>query len=259
MLNLYLLALPAALWLVWRVRRHGAWLWCFSATFAALLLWRHLGISFGNRYGLFMSFFAQFLLAEVAAMGLLRLSRARMSLKLPFQPSRRDAALLMALPLAAVLAALPSPMLRVALDRTAPAGLKAPLELLKQPSPHDAYYRQYTALAPLLTPADVVMTPTTREVFDLAAITGARFVSAPGAIRVPDARERFEAAFVFFQRGVSWHARVSLLGRYRATKVLLPSTHAGLYVELTQQLGPPTYRSGQLALFEVPSAPTLLL
>ncbi len=249
--NLYVVAVPSAAWLVLRARRHTVWVWGLAASYVALLSWRALGISFGNRYAFYMGFFAQFMVAEVVAAGLLVMVRARVRLTSALSWARSDSILALFVVLVAVCASLPSPMMRLATSPRSPIALEGPLELLAQPSPHDAYYRRYAALAFYLGPSDVVMTPTTRAVFDIAATTGARFVSSPNAIKVPDVAQRYEAAAMYFRPGVGELVRSTLLERFGVTKVLLPAASGGLLPELRRELGSPIFQDPRMALFAV--------
>ena len=252
LVNLYVVALPCAWWLLFRVRQHGVWCWTFVATYAALCLWKYLGISFGNRYSLFMGFPAQFLVAETVAMGLLVLTRAQPSLRPAFALRVSDKRFVSLACVVALIAALPSPMLAAAASRESLVGLKAPSSLLHGPSPHDTYYSRYAGLRPFLSSGDIVMMPTSRDAFDIAATTGARFVSAPGAIRVRDFRQRFQAVTSYFHPGAGSASRALLLERYQVTKVIVPAYYSALLPPLSQELGPALYQDQRLALFQVP-------
>lgn len=256
--NLYLVALPCGAWLVLRVRQHRVWLWSFVATYAALWAWQLLGISFGNRYAFFMAFFAQFLVAETIAAGLLVLTGGQLSVRPAFSMSRDDKRFVLLSMLASILAALPSPMLEAAIRRESPVALQAPWKLLRQQPPDRLYYARYLGLASVLSADDIVMMPTSRDAFDIAAVTGARFVSAPGALRVSDLVQRFQAANLYFLPRTSAATRRQLLTRYDVTKVILPATHFTLLQRLTSELGPPVYKDGRLALFRVPNAQSSL-
>lgn len=251
LLNLYLVALPCALWLVLRARRHAVWVWGFAGSYIVLVIWRALGISFGNRYAFFMGFFAQFLVAEAMSVGLLAMLDRRVALRHAFRMARDDKLLTKALCFAALLAPLPSPMLKHALDDTSLAALQNPLELLTGPSPHDQYYRQYAMLRHYLGAGDVVIAPTVRDVFDIAAVTGARFISAPGLLRVPDIHERFRAAEQYYRPSTSTPTRAAIAKHYRATKALLPAQLSPLAENFRAVLGPPVYRDSRLALYAI--------
>lgn len=248
--TLYLLFVPIAVWVAYRLRSHLVWILCLVASYAALLIWRAMEVSFGNRYSFFMAFFAQFLLAEVLAIAILLALRAQVSLKVLLSARRPDKLLLVSLLPAALIMLLISPVWRQAFDPSSPARLQSPSALLAQASPHDAYYHSYPELRARLRSEDLIMMPTSRVAFDLAALTGARFVSAPGAIRADDVVERFRAATLFFRPGVSVAARAMLLARYRVTHVLVPANHAGLLPELARQLGRPLFRNAQFTLFD---------
>jgi len=247
--NLYLVALPCAAWLLLRTRQYRAWLWAFLTTYAALLAWQALGISFGNRYAFFMGFFAHFFVAEAVAAGVLVLTGAQWSLRPRLAIEADDKRLLVVLLLASLLAVIPSPMLAAAVGRDSPVALKAPWELIREAPPDVVYYENYVGLVPLLAPNDIVMMPTLRDAFDIGAQTGARFVSAPGALRASDLLQRFQAANTYFLPHASPTTRRRLLARYHATKVILPAAYFALFPRLTAELGPPLYQDSKLVLF----------
>lgn len=250
--NLYLVALPCAVWLVVRQKRHAFWVLGFGATLAALTVWRSLGISFGNRYSLFMGVPAQLVVSETAALGILVIARARPSLLPQLSLDQGDRMAVVTLLLAAVVAGVSSPMLRVACDGASAARLRSPKELLGLPAPGKRYYEKYQALKPYLSSEDVVMTPHSREVFDIAATTGARFASAPGAIRVSDAHDRARAVASYFNLSTTAALRRALLDRYGITKVLLPRAYHGFFPRLQRELGEPPYQDDRFAVFAVP-------
>jgi hypothetical protein len=254
MLGLYLVAVPAAVWLVVRVRRHAFMVMGFAATFAALELWRLLGISFGNRYSFFMAFFAQFLVAEAVAAGALAVAGAldheRTELPAERPRPRIDRPVAIILLVAAALAWLPSPMWgKARSDRT--SRLASPAALWRRPSPHDAYHAQLGGLAAALRPGDVVLMPLSRAAFDVASLTGARVVSAPNAHRVPDARARERDVNLYFSDRATPAQRLEIAVRYCATRVLLVRPKPPLLRALQQQLGAPMYRDRAHVLFDV--------
>ena len=184
--NLYYLALPCAAYLVLRLRRHGFWLLGMVVTLGVLMLWRRLGIDYGNRYAFFGAFFAQFLLAEVMALGLLGLSRPLCELSAARRWPWLDRPLTLAVALGALSVWQPSPMWK-----EHGKAVRPPWALLRAPSAHDVYYARFGALKPLLTGDDVVLAQSSDGlVFELAAITHAHFVSAPYMVRVPDQGQR---------------------------------------------------------------------
>lgn len=251
--NLYLVALPCAAWVLSRVRRHRFWVLGFCATYGVLLMWRALGVSFGNRYAFFMAFFAQFYVAEVAALGLVVLTKGRPSLRVAFQLQKEDRLVVVACLAVALIGVLPSPMLQEALREGSIAQLHSPAELLSMPSPHDAYYRRNAELRPYLGPKDIVVAPNTRDVFDIAATTGARFICSPGAIRVVDVWDRMRAASHFFAPRVGRQARLTIAKRYDATKILLPRSLWSELPALSRQFGAPLYRGTNWVVFALPS------
>ena len=245
LLNLYCLALPCAAYLMLRLRRHGFWLLGLAATLAALMLWRWLGLDYGNRYAFFMAFFAQFMLAEVMALGLLAVFRPLVELS----PSRASATLdrpAAILVLAATLVAwVPSPMWKEHGSK-----VWSPVDLLKLSSPHDAYYAKFPELRRYLSRQDVLLMPSSHLVFDVASLTGARFVSAPYTVRVPDQHARARDVRVFFDPATAPAERLNIAQRSRATKVLVLNWQFNLIETLTQLFGPALYRDQGCALFD---------
>ena len=245
--NLYYLALPCAAYLVLRLRRHGFWLLGMVVTLGVLMLWRRLGIDYGNRYAFFGAFFAQFLLAEVMALGLLGLSRPLYELSAARRRPWLDRPLTLAVALSALSAWQPSPMWR-----EYGKAVRPPWALLRAPSAHDAYYARFGALKPLLTGDDVVLAQSSDGlVFDLAAITHAHFVSASFMVRVPDQGQREADVQNFFDPESSADRRQEIALRRRATKVLLMSRQFALLEPLQRKLGRPLYQDDEFAVFAV--------
>jgi hypothetical protein len=244
--SLYCLALPCAAYLTLRLRKHRFWLLGLAATLAALLFWRWLGFDYGNRYAFFMAFFAQFMLAEVMALGLLAVFRPLVELS----PSRASATLdrpAAIIVLACTLVAwVPSPMWKAQ-----GSTVRSPLALLQMSSPHDAYYAKFPELRRYLSDRDVVLMWSSHLVFDVASITGARFISAPYTVRVPDQDARARDVHVFFDPATDSDERVGIAHGRGATKVLLLSWQFKLLDEFTQLFGEPLYRDGGCALFDV--------
>jgi hypothetical protein len=241
-LDLYLVAIPCAAWLVTRARRHLFFVVGFAATAAALLLWRAIGVGFGNRYAFFMAFFAQFLVAEVATAGLLVLLRS--------PPVGRsfwlDRVTPVALLLAAALAWIPSPMWK-----TKENTLPSPLALWRRPSTHDAYYAQFGALPAQVRRDDVVLMAGWQRAFDFLAITGAKVVSTRTLHRIPQTEARGQEMGLLFSEDARPEARLAIIRKYCATKVLLPSDRARVVAALQAWLGAPMYRDGQYTMFDV--------
>jgi hypothetical protein len=239
-LDLYLVAIPCAAWLVTRARRHLFFVLGFAATAAALLLWRAIGVGFGNRYAFFMAFFAQFLVAEVATAGVLVLLRA----PAVGRSFWLDRAAPVALLLAAALAWIPSPMWK---ENTLPS----PLALWRRPSTHDAYYAQFGALPAQVRRDDVVLMAGWQRAFDFLAITGARVVSTRTLHRIPQTEARGQEMGVLFSEDARPEARLAIIRKYCATRVLLPSDRARVVAALQAWLGTPMYRDGQYTMFDV--------
>lgn len=252
-LNLYLVALPCAIWAIARVRRHAFIALAFLATFIALEVWRAAGISFGNRYSFFMAFWAQFLVAEAAAAGVLaiagKLDETSTDLPVGRRYPRVDRPLTILLLVAAALSWFASPMWQEARKRSL-ARLSTPSELWRGTSPVDRYYSQFDGLARHLGPEDVAIMPVSRTAFDLASITGAQIVSSPNAHRVPDARIRERDMGRFFSDRATAQTRLEFARRYGATKVLLLRKQFRVLRTMEQLFGPPLYRDGNHALFD---------
>jgi hypothetical protein len=227
-----------------RVRRHGFWLLGMAVTLGTLMLWRQLGIDYGNRYAFFAAFFAQFLLAEVMALGLLGLWRPLCELSAARRWPRLDRPLTLAIALGALTAWQSSPMWT-----EHGKAVRPPWTLLREPSAHDVYYARFGALEPLLTRDDVVLARSDMMVFDLAAITGAHFVSAPYMVRVPDQTQREADVQTFFDPETSADQRQEIARRRGATKVLLASEQFALLEPLQLAMGRPLYQDDRLALF----------
>jgi hypothetical protein len=248
--NLYLLAIPCALWLLLRLRRHGFVILAFFATFAALAVWRALGISFGNRYSFFMAFWAHFLVAEVMAAGILVLARGRRAIDqaASAQPWL-DRPLLALLIAAFVVAWQISPAWRQS-RRTGITRLAPPGELWRRPSSHDQYYSQFGRLTEHLGHGDLVMMLVGRPVLDLASITGAAFLGSPNALRVPDVNVRQQALSTVFSPESDTPTRLAIARHYCANKLLLSSSRFALLPRMTEAFGAPIYRDAEYALFQ---------
>jgi hypothetical protein len=251
--TLYALAVPCAIYLMARFDKHGFWVLALLATLGALAAWRLVGISFGNRYAFFAAFFAQFLVAEVMALGVLALVREPSELA-PDRPWRwLDRPFSIGVLAVACLVWLPSPMIRQARKTGELGALPSPGELFDRPSPHDAYYDRFAALRPLVSRRDVVMMPHSRTVFDFASITGARVVSSPNAHQILDRNLRASDVARFFEDDTDRDVRVHMVDYYRVTKVLVPKDHFELAPALVEIFGEPVYQSDEYALWAVPS------
>jgi hypothetical protein len=244
--NLYLVALPCVAYLALRLRKHGFWSAGFVATIGALKLWQAIGINYGDRYSLFASMFAQFLLAEVMALGAFALLRGRRELLASQRFPRLDRWFTIAMLLAALVAWLPAPWLEErGAELTWPTAEPGAL------SPHDEYYARFSELRPYLSSDDVVLLPSTLLAFDIASITGARVVSSPHAGRVPDHAARREDVRAFFQPGQRKKTLLRIAVRYGATKVLVPSEEFAVLPSFRKIFGRPLYEDAAFALFAV--------
>jgi hypothetical protein len=146
---------------------------------------------------------------------------------------------------------LPSPMLARAKQTSEWGSLRSPGNVLERPPQHDVYYQRFAMLKSHLGHEDVVVTPATRAVFDLAAVTGASVIASPNAHRVPDRHERTRAVAAFFHSSTKVDERQAIARRWRATHVLVPSSHFGLLPELARAFSEPLYRDEQFALLSV--------
>ena len=225
MAPLYVLAAVASVWLL-RARQHTVIMAGFAATWLALQVWRHFGFSYGNRYAFFQAFFAQVLVAEVAAIGLLQVFQ---QWTLVPDAQKLGAKLRWLEPVFAVAA--------IALSLTAPI-MRGPVAgfrtLLALPSAHDAYYQRLGLLPRRLGRHDVVLMPFSYSTWDVASITGARVVIAPFAYRLPDFAQRVEDARRFFDTRSDSQVRAEIIERYKVSKVLLTPG----YLDLAGELGP---------------------
>lgn len=249
--NLYLLAVPCFAYVWFRLQRHGFWVLGLLASLVALLVWRQLGISYGNRYAFFAAFFPQLIVAEVMAWGIFALLGPLSELPPERRFFRWDRPLLIVLLAVACTSWLPSPMLDRARQTKDYGTLWPPRVVLRRPSPHDAYYRQFAEVKPHVTPEDVVIMPVSRAVLDFASVTGASVVSTPLAMQVPDGGARFRAVNRFFDAKTSSEARLEIARKYGASKILVPSRHFSLLPMLTKLLGEPTYKGPSYAIFDV--------
>lgn len=250
--NLYAVALPCYMYLILRLRRHAFWLLGMLATFGALLVWQHVGLSFGNRYSFFVGFFAHFAVAEVMTLGIFALLGPLTELLAERRWPRLDRTFVASMLGLALVAWLPSPMLAKAHNTKGEFGrLSSPLALLRQESPLDEYYRGFSELRPYLSEADLVLIPVSRDVFDLASITGARVISAPNAHQVPDRGARQRDVSQFFDPAASDEEREEVVQRRQPNKVILPGSHFRILDLLSRQYGRPTYQSAEYALWDL--------
>jgi hypothetical protein len=247
--NLYALGMVGFLYGGLRLRRHGFWLLGLVGTLGALVVWRWLGVSYGDRYALFATFFPQLIVGEVMALGVYALLGPLPELA----PARRwpwlDRPLCVAFLIASCVSWLPSPMMARARQKDDWGTLRSLRAVLRRPSPHDAYYHQFDDVKAFLTPDDVVMTPVTRVVLDLASVTGASSVSTPLTLRVPDNNRRFRDVARFFRGNTRREDRMALARKYQVTKVLVQSRRRDLVAQMERDLGPPLASGDSYTLF----------
>jgi hypothetical protein len=245
--NLYWVALPSAAYLTLRLRKHAFWVLGFLATLGALKLWRTLHYDYGNRYSLFAAFFAQFLLAEMMALGAFALFASKPELSAQRRFSRLERWFAIALLFSALVAWLPAPYIT-----EHRAELRWPIPETAAISPHDAYYARFTELRRHLSENDIVLMPNVHLVFDIAAITGARFVSAPYTVRVADQAARAHDVNAFFDPATDPDTRDAIARRRGATKVLLLNWQfEALLRTFRKDFGRPVYKDREMALFVV--------
>jgi hypothetical protein len=249
--TLYALAAPCFAYVWWRLRRHGFWFVALVATLGALWLWRQLGQSYGNRYAGFAVFFAQFIVAEVAALGIFALFGPLPQLPVERRFARTDRPLSIAVLAVAALSWSVSPMRATAQQTENYGRLSSIRALLRRPSAEDVYYRQFSDVAPHVHAEDVVMMPVSRAVLDFASTTGASVIATQLAMRVSDGNARFRAVARFFDSRTSGDTRVAIAGQYGATKILLSSREFHLLPALTATFGEPIVRTEQHALLAI--------
>jgi hypothetical protein len=230
MARMYVVAAVAAAWFLWH-GRHRLLVGGFLATFAALELWRALDYSYGNRFAFFQAFFAQALVADVVAVGLLLAFRQERRLSLSVTPGRATRLALPALAAATMILCVTAPI--IAAEREVGRRLVGFPTLLARHSAHDAYYRSLDSLQPWLTRDDIVLMPLERRAFDIASIIGARVVVSPFAYRVPDYRQRVEDVAQFLSPGAPPATRRRIIETYSVSKVLLSAPYLGLTAELS--------------------------
>jgi hypothetical protein len=249
--TLYAVGVPCFAYVWWRLRRHGFWFVALVASVAMVLLLRQLGQSQVSRYAALVVFFPQFIVAEVATLGILALLGPLRELP----PERRfpscDRPLSIAVLSVAAFSWLVSPMGAVARRGEGYGRLLSIRALLRRRSAQDAYYHEFSDVATFVNAADVVMMPVSRAVLDFASITGASVVATPLAMRVIDGNERFHAVARFFDKQTDGDARLSIARQYGATKILLPSSAFQLLPALTETFGDPISKGQDRALFSI--------
>jgi hypothetical protein len=246
MARLYLLAALAGTWLFWR-KAHAFLGLGFLASFVALEAFRFVGYSYGNRFAFFQAFFAQALVAEGIALGLLLLWRQAHKLRdIPAGRSTRVVA--PAFAIVAAIFAFTSPLVSSeARDGRPFLGWRA---LWLNPSSHDAYYASLGPLRERLSRDDVVLMRPDSLAFDIASITGARVVVSPFAYRVTDYPRRVDDVEKFLTPGTDRTIRAAILKRYHVSKVLLTQSSLSLVDEL-QTTGPVVASTPAFALLDV--------
>jgi hypothetical protein len=225
----------------------------FVASFAALQLFRALDYSYGNRFAFFQAFFAQALLAEAVAVGVLLVSgqEHRASLSVPRRGLSRIVFPVLAV--ATVALTLTTPLLRA--EANAGRGLAGLRSLLGAASYHDLYYASLGVVRMHLTPDDIVLVAPGRTAFDVASITGARVVVSPFAYRVPDYAQRAQDVERFLAPGTSPFERAEILARRHVSKVLITPPHLAIATELSS-LGPVVHSDAGAILIAVSSPKT---
>jgi hypothetical protein len=249
--TLYALGLPCFAYVWWRLRRHGFWFVALIASLAMVLLLRELGQSQVARYAALVVFFPQFIVAEVATLGVLALLGPLPELPPERKFARCDRPLSIAVLSVAAFSWLVSPMRATAKQTEDWGGLPSIRALLRRPSAQAAYYRQFSDVAPYIHPTDVVMMPAWRAVLDFASITGASVVATPLAMRVTDDNERADAVARFFDTETSGETRLWIAHQYGATKILVPSSAFQLLPALTETFGEPIFQGEERALFAI--------
>jgi hypothetical protein len=251
LLNLYVVALPCAVWLAWRQRLNWFWIAGFVATLAALQVWRALGVTFGNRYSLFMGFFAQVVVGQTLGYALMFACRQPLELPEVRRHPSAERILLPALGVFALTGWLWAPFAAQIQQPTARGGAYSARELWAVKSPHAAFHQRFGVLKQQLDATDVVLMSIGRSNFDLVSLTGASVVAAPHAMRVSDAATRVGDVKAFLRPATSNALRQGILDRYRVTAVVLDRTQAALAASLTPLLGPPRAVANGYTLFEV--------
>jgi len=237
----YLLAVVALL-LSGRVRFYQFWILAFIATFAALGILRSFGISFADRYVLFMAFFAQFIVADCGAVALTQIASLRVSRRYPHY--RRAADLLFVALLG--IAFLKAPPLHAPIR----GGILALHNWTEGQSSERAFYRRWGVFRASIHENDVLMmVPSWQAGMDIPAVTGAKVVAAALMLGVPDADERTRSVQRFFQWGQSEAVRLQELKRWHATKVVLIEPAPGLTGEMESLLGKPLWQDATRIVF----------
>jgi hypothetical protein len=238
----YLLA-AAALLISPHRRIYQFWIVAFVATLGAWAAFRLIGLQYGDRYAFFMAFFAQFIVADCAAVALTRFLSPTEEPRIG--PRRAISALYLALftTACAFTPALHNP------QRSRILSLHA---WRNGASAENAYYRTWAPLRAVIRPGEVVMViPSYQVVFDIPAVTGASIVALPIMVGVPDGSERQRSVERFFSPGQSQDIRLQELRRWHTTKVMLIPPVLDRSAEMEALLGPPVWRDETRIIFAV--------
>lgn len=247
MARMYLLAGVVAVWFLWH-RAHGFLVGGFVVTFAALQLFRALDYSYGNRFAFFQAFFAQAIVADGIAVGVLLVfhQEQRRVPDLAFGKIARAAFPAFAA-LAVVLSAT-APIIRSEAKAGRPLlGIRT---LLANTPADDAYYGSLDGLGSRVTRDDIVLMPVDTLAWDVASITGARVVVSLFAYRVTDYARRIEDVERFLSPGADLAIRRQILKRYNVSKILLTASYRSLTNELSS-FGTPVVLGPDLVLISV--------
>lgn len=233
-----------ALLLSGRFRFYQFWIVAFFATFAALEILRGIGITFADRYALFMAFFAQFIVADCGAVALDQIP-SRWANRRSFD--FRLAADLLFVALLAI-AFVKAPPLHAPIR----GGILALHNWTGGFSSERAFYGKWGPLRASIQENDVLMmVPSWQAGMDIPAVTGAKVIAAALMVGVPDANERTRSVDRFFLPGQSTAIRRQELKRWHATKVVLTDPVLGLAGEMESLLGKPLWKDATRIVFGV--------
>jgi hypothetical protein len=240
----YLLAI-AALLLSRRPRIYQFWIVAFLATFGAFELLRFLNIGFVGRYVLFMGFFAQFVVADCAAVAMSELFSGKRQGS-GAHHGRVKSGIYFAL---FAIAFVYSPVLHAPLR----SGILTVQAWREGKSTERAYYDRWGPLRTVIRPGEVVMMPSSWDAgLDIPAVTGAKVVAAALMVGVPDSDQRSGSIERFFTPGQTAKVRFQELKRWSATRVVLLAPALDLATEMQALLGTPVWRDETRIIFAVP-------
>jgi len=240
----YLLAIAALLLSAHR-RVYQFWIVAFLATFGALELLRTLGMQMADRYVFFMGFFAQFVVADCAAVAFTQLLSGRGTQAGASWPPKAASGVYLAL---FVFAFAYSPAIHSPLR----SGILTLQAWREGKSGEDTYYNRWEPLKAVIHPGEVLMmAPSFDAGFAIPAVTGAKVVSATAFDPVPDAAERTRAVQRFFTAGQTPDLRLQELKRWHVTKVVLIAPTLDLAGEMEALFGPPVWRDETRIIFAV--------